>query len=100
MYLPPLIGSVRSAWYQQGDVLWKVQMVDSWQGRKLISEEEKKKTKYANEYFNAQIKAQAILILFLMWMERNEFTKLMAYYVFKSFLICSSNKVKSSMVYL
>ena len=43
MYLPPLIGSVRSAWHQQGDVLWKVQMVDSWQGRKLISEEEKKK---------------------------------------------------------
>lgn len=67
MYLPPLIGSVRSAWHQQGDVLWKVQMVDSWQGRKLISEEEKKKkTKYASEYFNAQIKAQAILILFLM----------------------------------
>lgn len=67
MYLPPLIGSVRSAWHQQGDVLWKVQMVDSWQGRKLISEEgKKKKRKYASEYFNAQIKAQAILILFLM----------------------------------
>ena len=53
MYLPALIGPVWSASYQQGDVLWKVQMVSCWQDR-LNSEEEKekkKKTKYANEYF-------------------------------------------------
>ena len=65
MYLPALIGPVQSASYQQGDVLWKVQMVTCWQGRRFISEEEeKKKTKLAKEYFNAQIKAQAILITF------------------------------------
>ena len=29
MYLPPLIGSVQSAWYQQGDVPWKVQLTGS-----------------------------------------------------------------------